>query len=643
MIRKIKRRKASCVCVMLILCLAGSMFMTSCQSGDSIVDIVANRRPVTLTLLTIVGDSTTPEGIAEVEKELNLITESRFTTRIKLVGLTQSEYEAEIARRFEVYDEEEEKLKEEASIEASLRRASQDRARQERAAGITQPATRKPTEPPRTTELYTQRIQWPDITENQIDIFLITSSDMFAELLEDSRLESVDDELTTKAKVLREYIHPSVMMAGTYNERTFAIPTNKAIGTATYIAVNKRLAEEYNLYAEAYNLSLAADEAEDRLSVVNLDRLSEYNHLTDYLAWVKANRPGAALIEGPFVPLKNYESLFPDMPYFPSVSSLGAVGTARPLVYTPEQEPTEAPTRAPTEPPTDADGQLIVEETASTTIPATTLPPRNTPAVTNLEPASIAMQNKYTHASFTAIAKLNQEFRELGLFETSQIPDDRERAAYLITGTLEDMMNRQIIDAANGFDYEYILYAHPIASKEELQKSMYAVSVSSKVPVMRCMEIITLLNTNSKFKNIFQYGVPGTHHFYNDDGRIEYINDDYMMNMDHTGNHFIADLAVGDHPNKWQLAKVHNLNVVSSVFLNFYFDKTKLTADAEEAIPELNSLGERFYNILINGNIPSEYEDIDDYIAGFVTPEFEAAGWTDFHAEVRTQTNPPTD
>jgi len=442
------------------------------------------------------------------------------------------------------------------------------------------------------------------------------------------------------------------MMAGQYNERMFAIPTNKAIGTATYMAVNKNLVSEFNLYVAAAVAAAAAapepdpdsdEEPAPLPSAVNLNRMVEYQHLTDYIEWVKNNKPGVALIEGPFVPLKNYEPLFPNMPYFPAVSSIGPVGSARPLVYTPEQEPTEPPTARPTAPPTDEDGQPITQDPASTTIPGTTVRPRNIPAELNLEPANISMQNMYAHAAFATIANLNQEFREKGLFETSPVSDDRERAAYIFQGTHEDRLIREAIDLANGFEYEYILYGHPVASRADLQSAMYGISVSSRVPVMRTMEIITLLNTNSKFKNTFQYGVLGTHYFYNEDGRIERINNDWIIDMNYTGNHFIADLMEGDHPNKWALAKTHNLNVVNSVFIDFYFDETRLTADAEEAIPAINDLGQRFWDILINGNIPSEYEDIDDYIAGYVDPAFAAAGWADLNTEIRAQTNPPTD
>ncbi|MCL1858645.1 MAG: hypothetical protein FWF92_05370 [Oscillospiraceae bacterium] len=656
-----KTKLISHICIFMVFCMLSSMFLASCNSGGSIEDLPQNRKAVTLNIHFLVEDSTTPEAIAAVQKELNYITESRYTTRLNLIGLKRSEYEAEIARLFEAYDEEQERLAEEKAVQASLDKASKEQARKDKAAGLTQAPTKRATEPPATTELDIYgtdgRIKWPDAKNDQLDIFLITSSDMYYELAKDERLEGMDDDLTTKAKVLKEYIHPSIMMAGQFGDKTLAIPTNKIIGTATYIAVNKRLVEEYNIYAEKYNLDIKEINAdpdldeEDQLtplSKLDLTKLKEYSHLTDYLEWAKEVHPDVARIEGPFVSLKNYEPVFPDMPDFALVSSLGAVGAGRPLVYTPQQEPTEAPTKAPTEPPTDDNGELLTEDPDTippTTIPVTTYKPQPIPAVTNLAPANISLANKYTHTAYVNIISLNQEYTEKGLFETSPVPAGKERAAFILTGTLEDMLANQAAEKdANGEPiYEYILYANPIATKEDLQDGMYAISVSSQIPTARCMEIITLLNTNKQFKNTFQYGILGTHYFYNDNGRIEYINNDYMINMNYTGNRFIADLMEGDNPNKWEIAKEHNLSVVNSVFLTFYLDKTKLTPVAEEVIPEIDALSQKIKQIYSNWRLPDGYEDIDDYVAGYVTPEFDAAGWSDLLAEIKAQTNPPTD
>lgn len=90
-----------------------------------------------------------------------------------------------------------------------------------------------------------------------------------------------------------------------------------------------------------------------------------------------------------------------------------------------------------------------------------------------------------------------------------------------------------------GDDYYTILYALPMATNEALYSSMYAISAHS-VNAERAMEVISLLNTNEEFRNIFQYGVEGTH-FTRDEytGLVHRENRNYLMNDLYTGNGYL--------------------------------------------------------------------------------------------------------
>ena len=619
----IKKRKL--ISFFMVVCMLAMTILTACESGES-ADDITHRRAATLVIYYIVGDSTTPEAVAEVEEALNEISQSRFTTKIVLRALKASEYHDAVNRAFEHYDEEVAKAEELESIRRSSDRASRDQAREDRAAGIPTERTQRPTEPPRTTALYTQRIEWPEIQTEQIDIFLITSNEMFMDLIEEDRLEALDDELGTRAKILREYLHPSVLMAGQHNDRSFAIPTNKMIGEATYLVINKRLAEQYDL---------------------DLARVRDARDLTDWLTEIQENEPGMALFEGgPLYPV-TYEPIFPEFPDFPVQAAAG-----RSLVYTPEQPPTDPTTRGPTEPTeplTDEDGELLPTEEPTeepeTTIPPETLPPRATPMQINTEPDAIAVSNQYTAAVWGAFAALNQNWREMGFFE-SGLAQDRERAAFMFSGTLVDKLAYEALDAQNGFEYEYIMLTNPRASKEDLRSAMFGVSVSTPNPG-RAMEIITLLNTNPKFKNIFTYGVEGEHYIYNDDRQIERANNDYIVNTDYTGNHFISDLLAGENPGKWDIAKEHNLSVVNSVFLKFNFDSERLSEESLASLNGLQAYGQEVRRAYLNG-LPPQPADFegeewtwDNYIFDYVTPEFDRLGSMDLLRNIREQTSPP--
>lgn len=649
MLKMGKPKSIKNLCLLVVATMLLSLIFTSCSGSGASVEDVVRRTALTLSLY-VMTENATPEAIAEVEKALNDITEVKLTTRIKLIALPEAEYIAAVNRCFEAYDKAMEIKAEQESIKSSMDKASRDQAKLDRAAGLTQAPTKKPTDPPQTTELYTEKIVWPDLNENQIDIFLVPSSDFFEELASNGRLASMEDELSTKAKVLYEYIHPSIMLAGKYKGTTYAIPTNKTIGETTYMGINKRLLEEYNAYAENYNAQIEADEGstEPLKTIVDLEKVKDFDALKDYLLYVKANHSNVALIEGPITPDKNYEPLFPEYPRFALAANAG-----RSPVYTPSAMPvpTEPRTRAPE---TDENGNVIEEETEAPTIPKETFKPQPNPAQINNTPDKVNVVDRLKAAAMINISKLNQSFREEGLFATGTVAENAEKAAFLRKGTLDDYYGWLQTDE---YEYEYITYTAPMATKKDLQSSMFAISISSEAEgrsVARAMEVVTLFSTNKTFKNTFQYGVLGTHYIYNDNGRIERLNNDYMMNMNYTGNSFIADLMEGENPDKWTVAMEHNLQIVNSVFLGFDLDRSKFD---EATIASLNVLSEKFYNELISGqftfpadlvlpedveldvNSLTTYEErLDAYVTYVMTPELEDAGLATLLEQIKEQT-----
>jgi hypothetical protein len=218
----------------------------------------------------------------------------------------------------------------------------------------------------------------------------------------------------------------------------------------------------------------------------------------------------------------------------------------------------------------------------------------------------------------------------------------------MLTGTLEDKLAREETDYDNGYEYEYIMLVNPQASKEELRSAMYGVSVSSP-NVGRAMEIVTLLNTNRQFKNIFTYGVEGEHYIIDDNRQIERINNDYSAHIDHTGNHFIADVLAGESARKWDIAKEHNFSVVNSVFLRFNFAMERLTEESLASLNGLQAYGQEVRNAYLYG-LPARPADFegedwgwDAYIADYVTPAFEELGAMDLIRNIREQTSPPAE
>ena len=119
--------------------------------------------------------------------------------------------------------------------------------------------------------------------------------------------------------------------------------------------------------------------------------------------------------------------------------------------------------------------------------------------------------------------------------------------------------------------YYSVILEYPVATQEDLFKSMFAVS-SYTENVDRCMEIITHLNTNSQFRNLLQYGIKGTNYELDDDECATRKSDNlYVMDVFKTGNMFVAypDADNGMNQATWEYAKKQDLDVVTNPTLGF--------------------------------------------------------------------------
>lgn len=619
-----KATKIKLLSLILLICLCSSVILSSCGGSAASFEDAYYRPGMTIVIYTI-ADNVTPEAKAEVEDAVNMITQNKYSTKVVLRYCTAAEYKSVIDSKFAAYDKELALIAEQESIKSSIEKSSREQYKIDKAAGkITEAKTRKTTEPPETTLFIPEKITYEEAGEDQIDIFLITSAEMFAEYAEDKRMMMLDDELNAKSKSLKTYLFPSLLTAAQYGGQTLAIPSNRLIGTATYLLVNKELAEKYEL---------------------NLSKVKDFDQLVDFLAEVKANEPNVVPINTLPNAFTSYEPLFKDYPLFGVQSA-----AAKSPIYTPQKEATVAEkttTEAETE--TDENGEVVTtEETttdpnAPTKAPTTTLPPLPELAKTNTALDAISISNIYTAANFTKRLKWIRDFKTEGY--TNGAGANANYAVELREGTYEDYL---AWEQNEGDKYEFILYKSPVATKEEILQSAFAVSVSAgEKKITRIMEIINLMYTNTEFKNLLQYGVQGIHYNYDDNHQIERLNEEYMMNTYYTGNAFIGDTLVGENPNKWSLAKQHNLNAVNSVFLNFYLDETKISMATVESI---NALCVDAYNLLTGTDPIPEYvidedtgetgNDFDGYLSYVLNDKFTEAGVADFITLIKEQTNP---
>ncbi|MBP3378232.1 MAG: hypothetical protein J6L96_05745, partial [Clostridia bacterium] len=119
--------------------------------------------------------------------------------------------------------------------------------------------------------------------------------------------------------------------------------------------------------------------------------------------------------------------------------------------------------------------------------------------------------------------------------------------------------------------YYNVVLEYPVATEDDLFGSMFAVS-SYTSNLTRAMEIITYLNTDADFRNLFQYGIKGVNYELNDDECAVRTEENlYNMNIYKTGNIFVAypDADIGMTYQTLENAKKQDLEVVTNPTMGF--------------------------------------------------------------------------
>ena len=139
--------------------------------------------------------------------------------------------------------------------------------------------------------------------------------------------------------------------------------------------------------------------------------------------------------------------------------------------------------------------------------------------------------------------------------------DTRPFAASVVKGGAE-------LEKIYGEDYEMIVLENPRAYEEDLYNNMFGVGGYTK-SVSRSMEIITYLNTNSEFRNLIQYGIENKHYELDAEGALSRLNQSYVLDLNKTGNVFIAYPEENSPLDVWEYGKKQNLVAVLDPMLGF--------------------------------------------------------------------------
>ncbi len=209
---------------------------------------------------------------------------------------------------------------------------------------------------------------------------------------------------------------------------------------------------------------------------------------------------------------------------------------------------------------------------------------------------------------------------------------DAEYAIEVKTGDLAAM-------CADGAEHDIVaLYAEGQPT-EQLCGTMFGISkFTTEDNFVRAMEVITYLNTNEDFRNLFQYGIEGTNYQIDEytDEMIK-LTDDYNMDIAKTGNMLIAYPQEGMPLNIWEMAKKQNL--VTTPCTDSQFGDFAIPADVEgetavdfapakelakasaDVLAKLNACATyEEYEAVVNAVAQDYSEVINSFITGENTP-----------------------
>lgn len=148
-------------------------------------------------------------------------------------------------------------------------------------------------------------------------------------------------------------------------------------------------------------------------------------------------------------------------------------------------------------------------------------------------------------------------------------------------------------------DYYITVLGTPRIEESDVFGSMFAVTKYT-ANLSRCMEILEDLTADSRseLRNILQYGVEGVHYELDSNGVVSRLERgrNYRMNINYTGNVFLAYPEEGMDPDVWTQAKLQNRDASLSLVYGTAPYLENVNAEAWAAMSEASrSYFERLY------------------------------------------------
>lgn len=531
------KKRLMCLALCAIMLMSSLLFAGCSSKTDDATDDIgeeASRNTTTLNMLVMVEDGTTAESAEAVEEAFNKITKSQFKTAVNIIFATEDEYYSILEASFKNKEEEAELA--EAALKALKRyRKEQKEYYKENDLQYVQADVDKkfyqehpeyakyeettvdPNAETTAEETYYNEesgiieLKYPEADPNIIDIFYVGGYDRLCDYIDKEWVSRIDNELTSSAKKLKDYINGVFFDSVKIGGATYAIPNNRTIGEYTYMLLNKELLQKY---------------------YYNVDDIKNLKDCKDFLEDIAEFEKDVVPIDG--VP-EVYNVLYWNF---------------------------------------DADTLELNDDEFS--VVGTTYNVNDTLGI-ELQFSSLFAQK----ADYKEQLLCNKLYEERGYYKNN-VAADATCAVKIIKGGAE-------LEKIYGEEYEMVVLETPRANQNMIFEHMFAVGGYTS-SVTRSMEVITYLNTNVELRNLLLYGVEGIHYTLNDDGQVvKNANNGYVMDINKSGNAFIAYTEAGIDSDIWQYGMKQNSDSTIALTLGFTLAEESIDTDIIKNIATLSS------------------------------------------------------
>ena len=402
-------------------------------------------------------------------------------------------------------------------------------------------------------ELGVSHILYPTIDGFQVDIFYVGGYEQFIKYMDFNYDEKdpkatammyskIDDQIKGSAKVLEDSISPNLLSyIKSMNNGTYALPTNTNIGEYTYLLLHKDV-----LAKTRYNTA---------------NGLAQFTSLT--CAATRSVLSQVATSYKQYVPL--YSCLGEDGLAVTGIKYWGV----------------------------DENGVPSTEFSALASSYSTSA------LYGTMDSYMPSLDSVMGNTSFVNQLTYLKQYKSYGYFGTEKDLKDGKVAVAYMKGSAD-------IPVKYADNYEAVIIENPTLTTEDVYANMFAVS-SYTTSVKRSMDILAYLNTNVEFRNLILYGIEGENYqlvesdYVDENGDpymvVRRLNDNYMMDINKTGNTFKAYVLEGEDPSLVEFYKIQNNAMKIDLTMGFHYEWQDYKVSAE-ALEELRELSARVYKML---------------------------------------------